>query len=250
MAIWERPEMMSGETINQTNQQVKPYLGIGIIHTHLVHINWAMSLRILNIPWPYIYQIASNAPYDVSREQIARTFMNQDIEYILWIDTDTVLPQNAATTLVQLSKDNNKPIVSGLYWAKKREPTPMPCAWIKTGEDLENGKINYQTFDIKPYLGKNHLIEVDVVGCGCLLMKKDIFQKLHESDPKKPFFQWGVGRNYDTTGKPMLQVSEDFYMLDRCNRELGIKPHLSTAVECSHIAWSHRRPQDGQLELI
>jgi hypothetical protein len=253
MAIWDNPEILSGPT--QTTVPVgdaKPFLGLGIIHTGIVTMDWALNFRYLNIPWNHVYFHGSNSPYDCSREMVVRSILkDHKPEYIFFLDTDVCMQRDGLVQLVQLAQQHNKPIVSGLYWAKKRDKTPMPCAWMKTGEKLDEGQIQYMSFDIKPYLDKNALIEVDVVGAGCLLIKSDIFKKLDESNPKKPYFQWGLTRKDENTGKPLLQVSEDFYFMDRCARELNIKPHLSTAVKCDHLLMpiGKRRASDGELEL-
>jgi hypothetical protein len=253
MNIWDNPELLSGLTQTQIQPaSVKPFLGLGIIHTGIVTFDWAMNFRYLNIPWNHVYFHGSNMPYDCSREMVVRNILkDHQVEYIFFLDTDVVLQRDGLVQLVQLAQQHNKPLVSGLYFAKKRDPTPMPCAWIKTGENLAEGRIEYRSFDIKPYLNQNALIEVDVAGAGCLLIKSDIFKKLDESNPNKPYFQWGLTRKDENTGKPLLQLSEDFYFMDRCARELNIKPHLSTAVKCDHYLMpvGKRRASDGELEL-
>ncbi len=129
----------------------------------------------------------------------------------------------------------------------------MPCAWAKIGEDLSKNIVSYKSIEneLKPYLDKNALVEVDVVGAGCLLIKTELFKKLDASNPNKPYFQWGLTRKDENTGKPLLQMSEDFYFCDRLNRELGIKPHLATAIKCDHLLFpvGKRRALDGKLTL-
>jgi len=250
--IWDNPNLLSGQSTIASSGAAKPYLGLGIIHTGIVTVEWALNFRYLNIPFNHVYFHSSNAPYDVSRENVIRAILkDHQPEYIFFLDTDVIMPRDGLIQLIQLAQQNNKPIVSGLYWAKKRDKTPMPCAWIKKGENLDDGKIEYLTFDIKPYLNTNALIEVDVVGAGCLLIKTDIFKKLDESNPNKPYFQWGLGRKDENTGKNLLQLSEDFYFLDRCSRELGIRPHLATGIACDHLLMpiGKRRASDGELEL-
>lgn len=248
MAIWERPQVLSGEAgVQQAEQNIKPVVGLCIIHQDMVSMEWAMMFKHFNVGYPYVYFYNKNMPYDCAREQVTRACLEKDVEWIFHLDSDVCAPQNTIPTLIELAKQNDKPVVSGLYWAKKREETPMPAAWIQTGEDLEHGKVFYQSFDVKPYLDKNALIACDVIGAGCMLVKADIFRKLEESDPKKPFFQWGVGRHDENTGKPLLQVSEDFYFCHRLKKELNIVPHLSTAVRCDHITLAERQAADGKL---
>jgi len=147
----------------------------------------------------------------------------------------------------------NLPVLSGLYWAKKPGP-PIPAAWKIVNEVPEANRIEFMPLDIWPFLkeekkGRQGLVQVDVVGAGCLLVKADVFKKLDESDPNKPYFEWGLGRK-DSNGKPLLQVSEDFYFCLRCIKELNIHPHVAVAVKCEHISTAVKRGSDGNFELL
>ena len=129
----------------------------------------------------------------------------------------------------------------------------MPAAWLKIAEKPEENRIEFAPLDIKQHLAnlpnKSPLVRCDVVGAGCLLIKADIFKKLDESNPNLPYFEWGLGRR-DPTGKPLLQLSEDFYFCMRCVKELNINPHLAVAVQCDHICNAIKRGSDGEFELL
>jgi len=249
MAIWERPEFTSGEgQIHGIG--IQPEIALLTIHTGLVTFQWAHNLRILDIPGPYVFYHSSNAPYDVAREQIVRAALQfQSLKYIWWIDSDTCPPPDALPFMIRLMEEQKLDVLSGLYWARKHEGN-IPCAWNKLSEDKENNQIMYASVDVSQHLNRNALIPVDVAGCGCLLMRPEVFRRLDQSNPKKPFFQWGVGRKNDETGKPLLGISEDFYLFERIKTELKIQPYLTTAVKCDHICFSKKRGQDGAFELI
>jgi len=250
MAIWETPEVLSGPTqqlMGPDGKEIKPELGLCVIHQDFTTMEWATAFKFLNIPIPYVYHFNKNAPYDVAREQTTRACLEKGVKWIFHLDSDVVPKDNdIIPKLIALSEQNNLPVISGLYFAKKPGP-PMPAAWVKIGEDKANNKIFYKDFDITPYLDQNALLQVDVVGAGCLLIRSDVFKKLDESDPKKPYFNWGLGRR-DINGKPLLQVSEDFAFCERLN-EIGVKPHISSALKCDHLCISKRRASDGQYEL-
>jgi intein/homing endonuclease len=196
--------------------------------------------KIVDIPYVgYVYDIATETQC-----------FSAGVGPMLVHNTDVLMPADGLIKLIQLAEANNKSVVSGLYWAKKREAFKMPAAWVKTGRNEEENKNIYSAIDIKPWLDKNALVTCDVVGSGCLLIKADIFKKLDESNPKKPFFQWGLGRKDELTGKPLPQHSEDFYLCERIKNELNIFPELATAIKCGHICLAQMRPSDGELELI
>lgn len=233
MAIWETPEVLSGPTQpGQPIGDIKPVVGLGIIHTGIVTMDWALNFRYMNIPYSHVYMHGSNMPYDCSRNEVLKGLLGYNVEYVFFLDSDVIPPKDVVPQLIALSQQQNKPVVSGLYWAKKHEETPMPAAWIKIGEDLNKNMNVYKSIEneIKQYLDKNALVEVDVVGAGCLLIKADIFKRLLEKNPNKPFFEWGLTRRDENTGKPLLQVSEDFYFCERL-KEIGERPHLSTAYD-------------------
>ena len=254
MASWERPGILSGEVNLGAKGDIKPFVGICMIHTGDVRFKWAMNWGEVSraVGYPYVYLYNSNQPYDGAREVTTRGCLERGVEWIFHFDTDVMLPPNTIPNMIHLAIEQKKDVISGLYWAKKREETPVPCAWFQISEDLEKGEVKYQKFDpekLKPFLKQNALLQCDVVGAGCLLVKADVFKKLDKSNPNLPYFQWGLGRR-DPTGKPLLQLSEDFYFCHRLTHELKIYPHLSTAIKCVHICSdAERSAEDGVLRL-
>ena len=247
MAIWEQPGILSGTSPNVGPDGQKAELGLCIIHQNNVTMEWAMRFRLLQMP-PYIYMLNRNQPYDTAREMVTRAVLEQGVKRVLHIDSDVLLPVNAVPLMIEWAEKFKIPFLSGLYWAKKPGP-PMPAAWIKTGEKPEENKIEFMPADLSKQIGTQAIVPVDVVGAGCMLIDADVFKKLDESDPKKPYFQWGLGR-HDKDGKPLRQMSEDFYFCMRCVEELDIHPHVATAIQCDHEAKVHRRGKDGELELL
>ena len=251
MAIWEQPEVLSGtgQPIQGT-QNIKAEVAICIIYTGPVTMEWAYTFRRLNIGLPHIYLFNSNMPYDCARETITRSALEHGVKWLFFLDSDVCpVDMNVVPKLIELSKSKNLPVISGLYWAKKRENVPIACAWNKINEDKEKNMIQYSQLNIEQYLSQNALIPVDVAGAGCLLVKADVFKKLDESNPKLPFWEWGLSRR-DHEGKPLKQLSEDFFFMERLRTELNIQPHLSTLIKCDHVCYAKKRAVDGEFELL
>lgn len=249
MAIWEQPNILSGTSSQQqASGNVKAEVGLCIIHTGTVSTEWAMRFKLLQIP-PFVYVFNRNQPYDTAREQCTRAVLqNKDVKWVFHLDTDVLIPIDAVPKMIEYANQLNLPVLSGLYWAKKPGQS-MPAAWIKTGEDKQENRYNFSPIDVKPHMKTGAILPVDVVGAGCLLVKREIFEQLDKSNPNKPYFQWGVGRKNDETGKPLLQMSEDFYFCTRVVEELKIHPHLCTNVICDHICTVYKRGEDGEFEL-
>lgn len=254
MAVWEHPELISGTSPQVATGAMKPELGIVIIHTGTVSTEWSLRLAhvFLNLHEnriPFAYFLNRNQPYDTARELATRGALSQGVKYIFSVDTDVLIPANTVPLMIQWMEQFDKPVLSGLYWAKKPGPQ-MPAAWVKTGEKPEENRIEFMPIpDVKSRVGTGAIMQCDVVGAGCLLVKADVFKKLDESNPNKPFFQWGLARK-DKEGKPLLQVSEDFYFCTRVIQELGIHPFLCTSIPCDHVCDTViRRGNDGEFEI-
>jgi hypothetical protein len=252
MAIWEQPDILSGIVNTQTGTQPKPEIAICILHTGTVTTEWAIRTALVfmhmqNMKKNFTYLCNRNMPYDVAREQTTRMALDAGAKWIFHLDSDLLIPVNTIEVLIQWAEKFNLPLLSGLYWAKK--PTIMPAAWLAVNEDPQNNKVEFAPLDMAPHKDTQNIIPVDVVGAGCLLINADLLRKLDQSNPNLSFFQWGVGRK-DKDGKNLPQMSEDFYLCWRCQKELGMRPHLATAVKCDHITTVAKRGQDGQYEFM
>lgn len=252
MAIWEQPQILSGTDAVVGAGSVKPEIAIIILHTGHVTTQWAMRYKLMKFPH-FIYLPMSNQPYDTSREMATRMALAHNVKYVFHLDSDLLCPINTVPILIQWMEELNLPVLSGLYWAKKPGP-PMPAAWKIVNEVPEANRIEFMPLDIWPFLreekkGRQGVVPVDVCGTGCMLIKADVFKKLDESDPNKPYFEWGLGRR-DKEGKPLQQVSEDFYFCLRCIKELNIQPHLAVPVKCDHISTTVKRGADGNFDLL
>ena len=249
-----------------TNKQKnEPFvISVCIIHRDVVTMRWAENFRRLEIPAPSTCYSIGNLYHDVGREILVRhAIKTDDPEWIFFLDTGILPPANAIPRLIQIAKEQDIPVLSGLCWLKnvgspngtlEEEYTPMPSAFTKVSEDPATGAIVYNSIvdQIKPFLDKNSVCGVDAVGMGCCLIKADIFKQLDKSNPNKPYFQFGTHRKDENTGVPLLQCGEDIYFCNRLTSELGIKPYVSTEIKCDHIfypTFSVRRGSDGKLVI-
>lgn len=261
MAIWENPQILSGnipQAEDQTKKKIK--VAICILHTGTVDVRWAMRTSLVFAQLqkkgiPFSYMLNSNQPYDTAREQLTRMALESGAEYIFHYDSDVLIPVNTIELLIEWIEKFNIPIMSGIYWAKK--PQIMPAAWAKIAEHPEENRYDFAPMDLKKTIekspGKDPIVPMDVVGAGCLMIRRDVFEKLDKSNPDLPYFQWGIGR-YNTCPKckdktPLPMMSEDFYFCMRAGNELNLKPHVATLIRCDHISSCVRRGSDGEFEL-
>lgn len=164
---------------------------VGILHTEQTAMAWALGLRRLQIPG-MILPVAG-MPYAHARDVICQTALDNGFDYAFHLDSDVIPPPDAIYRLMS----HNLPIVSGVYHRRSR-----PHGWpvmLKGG-----GWITQYP--------PNTLMEVDLVGAGCLLLRRDFLEQLPPIDPERGqrWFDWRVNRQHLLPQGEAL--SEDFAM--------------------------------------
>lgn len=153
----------------------------------------------------------SGMPWDAARNKCVSSMMEGEYDYILFIDTDVIVPPDLIKRLTHHNLD-----IVGLSYKQKFPPHNF-CAFKKS-QDVHG-------LDTKiPIVPTGELVEVDYIGTGCLLISRKVFQKM-----AFPWFKWTV----DVT-TPNGQ-SEDFYFCSKA-QEAGFK-----------IWWDSALPQAGHV---
>jgi hypothetical protein len=104
------------------------------------------------------------------RERLATEAVNLGAEYLLWLDSDITFP---ATTAMRLMA-HDEPVVACNYIRRQ-----LPAKGV--AYEIIGDWNNPLPFDIY-----NHLVEVQGVGMGCMLMRTEIFSQI-----PKPWFEFG-----------------------------------------------------------
>lgn len=140
--------------------------------------------------------------YAAARNNIVESCVNEDIDGIMWADSDMIFPVDAISRIVA----HDKPFVTGIYF--QREPPHWPLVSL-FNEDR-------QVFNWLTRWPENVLAPVDGCGFGCVYTDIELFRKI---DP--PWFEY-------------KKFSEDF---DFCLKvaELGVQPLVDTGVLCGHL---------------
>lgn len=138
------------------------------------------------------------------REHLVDQAIENNFDYILWLDSDIYCPSMLVTKLLS----HNMPVVACNYI---RRQLPAKGVAYKKMYEWNN------PLDFEP---KDHLIEVEGIGMGCMLMKTEIFKKL-----KKPWFEF----KYNADSNDWL--GEDMILCEKI-RSLGYK--IMVDVNLSH----------------
>lgn len=186
----------------------------GILHVDQTTIAWALGLRNLILPGPIMP--VSGMPFDHSRNTCAMRALEIGAKFLFFLDSDVIPPRDAVLRLMS----HNLPIVSGIY-CRRSHPAGVPVM-IRNGQWVTE-------------YPQNSLIEVDLVGAGCLLVRRDVLEKMPPQRPEagKHWFDWKV----DAKGKlPAGEcLSEDFTFCQWAKKILGVRTIVDTSVNCLHI---------------
>jgi len=149
---------------------------------------------------------------DRSRNFLVKEALKDGCDYIMFIDADMILPQNAIDELIDMKLD----IVSGLYFQKGKPYLPV-ARLKKNEEDIDHKFLEEFEF------GK--VLPISGAGMGCCLIKSEVFEKMEYPWFK---FEWR-----ERNGK-IEQLAEDLYFCDKA-KEAGYDSYLNTGIICEHF---------------
>ena len=196
---------------------------IGIPTAQMQDAEWSSYFALTFIPrlCPQNSGVIFENRYGIaqSRESIVNTFLkNPMATHLLFYDTDIMpIDTHAITTLISDTlSDPRKYIVSGCYYNSLYTGL---AAWIK------DQPLNFKDPNNIVNTSKDPLIEVDKVGMGLCMVRKDLFKLLVMED--RPLFYYKI-----LEGNVMQ--SEDFVFFDKISK-YGVRPYIDSRVKATHI---------------
>lgn len=163
-----------------------------------------------------------------ARNKIVQAALDEGVDYVLMVDNDVVLPEDAIINLT----DDLKDVCLG-YYAHRGEDNlyhGRTCICRLTDESgvryfnypLES---EYTAEDMQ-LIREHEIYKVQIHGggMGCAFISADIFRRL-----EYPWYDWV---NYADSNRGML--SEDLYFCEKC-RKANIPIYTDTRVGCGHI---------------
>jgi hypothetical protein len=135
---------------------------------NMIAYSWACGLRVWQVG------ITERMVVDWARNDLARTARNKINEYtgrkfthLLWIDDDHTFNPDMA---VYLARHGDKDMVSALYYGRTQH---LPVAYVK--DKTDDPYKHYPLVEVP-----NKLVQVDAVGFGALLMRRDVLDRVPE----------------------------------------------------------------------
>lgn len=147
-----------------------------------------------------------------SRDDLARYAMKEGFDYVLWLDSDMVFPEDFHERMLKTLTENNLDILSGIYY--KRKPPYSPVIFDKM---QLKGKIwDYSWLEDVP----DSLFEVGACGFGCVLLKTEVLMS--------------VQLKHGYLFHPMQNGGEDVAFCVRA-RDCGYKIMCDPTIVCGHV---------------
>jgi len=171
--------------------------------------------------------ITERALIDDARNTLTETFLKSPTEWLFWMDSDMVFPEDTLTKLFKVAEDKQTKIVTGIYY--QRKGMNYPVLWSR-GEELEESGTKtglhsprsatnkYVGSFMFPHKDKKQPFKVHAAGFGCVLVHRSVFEVM-----PRPWFQFIKG-----------QCSEDFYFFLNA-KELGFETWAEPTIELGHI---------------
>lgn len=161
-----------------------------------------------------------------ARNKIANRAVSLNADYVLMVDNDVVLPEDALVNLLE----GAKLVTLGFYAHRGNDNLYNGRTCICKLYD-ENGKKYFNYPLDSEYTAEEvmqmreagrYKVEVHGGGMGCALIKSDVFGII-----AYPWYDWV---NYKSRG----MLSEDLYFCEQC-RKKQIKIYADTRVTCGHM---------------
>jgi hypothetical protein len=163
---------------------------------------------------------------DAQRNQLVEKALEwKELTHIFFIDADTAPPPHVLVRLLKRDLD----IVSGYYMQKTHPFAPLV---IKRPAD-KDGKKGMNFFPLITPALQDTLLPVDAAGCGCLLIKREVFESM-----KPPFFKFNFINQAGTK-----TMGEDLYFFDQA-MEIGYQPYVDLSVLCQHVMGGNIFPRE------
>lgn len=150
-----------------------------------------------------------------SREEICRTAVDGDYDYVAMIDDDMLGEVDLWDKLLALDVDIAAPIM----FMRKKPHYPVVYA-VKGGVDPGGNVRNYGTQVVRNY-PKETLFECDAVGFGAVLIKVDALRKMPQP--------WFFVTNSDVKGN----TGEDIYFCVQA-RKVGVRVFCDSRIHLKH----------------
>lgn len=176
---------------------------------------FAKSLALLQKPDDCTLAMQMGSLIYTSRNNLATMAIQSNYDYVFWMDSDMVFPQDALIRLMDTLKKNDLDIISGLYF--RRVPPYSPTLFDKL--EMRGNICSWSEFKEIP----EGLFEIGGCGFGCVLMSTEVFLS--------------VQAKHGNMFAPIANNGEDIAFCWRA-RDCGYRIWCDPSVICGHVGYS------------
>lgn len=144
-------------------------------------------------------------------------------KYIMTIESDNVVPQDAHIKLIETLEAGMWDAVSGLYFTKG--DVNMPMAYGDPAKFEATGELEFAPRDVTEALTKGKTIPVNGIAMGCALWRLDLFREM-----ERP---WFVTVN-DVVGAGVMAFTQDLWFC-KAARKAGKRFAVDCRVRVGHM---------------
>jgi hypothetical protein len=192
-------------------------------------------------------QTVNQAYIHLARNRLAAEFLESDYTHFMFIDQDVGFTGQDVFTLIQQDLD----VVAGTYPLKQIQWENVAKAAIAgvLPEKLEAASAIhiFKPVDLTQKFSNQEVVEVEHVGTGFMLIKRQVFERLAEVLPRY-FEVLSPGNRKETIDFfGHATVNDEFWGEDVsfCKRvqDAGMKVYVAPWVQCSHVGMYHFNAQ-------
>lgn len=148
---------------------------------------------------------------------------NPDFTHLFFTESDMILPHDCITKLLALDKD----MACGVYCLRSDDPLHLgqPCLYVRSPlRDAKESRV-YAEYLHSPVslFPTEEPFRVDCAGLGCVLFKREVFEKL-----EYPWFDLKAG------AKGVVGYGSDIYFYKHA-KDKGLELWCDPTVECGQI---------------
>lgn len=174
---------------------------------------------------------------DINRTKIAERAVAENFDYVLMVDSDTVIPEDTIPKMLTVFRDySNVGAVCGweMFRANPKTATTFTIE--------ENPRYLTVKMEVQELLSRTTPFKIAGSGFGCVMIDVDVFKKLLDSKIV-PFTY-----EYIPSGK---KLGEDLYFCKQVVNTLKMSIYLHPDIACGHI-WSdtHWPKKEAPVEVI
>lgn len=169
---------------------------------------------------------------DAARNYLVEMAIRLQVDYLMFVDDDTVLPPDALTKLLEDDKD----IVAAPMMTRNIRDNGKHalCCFKKDPFYIGDGRTVNKYKSIDSFPTDTHLHQVDAMGMACVLIKKVALEALFKKHNGRPFEFLHETLVTKEHGVTLRNISEDMIFTERC-REEGFELWVDTRVRPVHL---------------